>query len=228
MRTLSAIIPIAALCWLTSSVGPADMTVSVVLTAPPPPAAAIKGEASKLLSPEAKQQNSGDGDGRSSAIDKPVLHIGRGSPLPSALSGSPSARLRISDIRDGAAVLTVCYTDPAQLPGAVQTLQAADIAPIPIATYRLEMVDRDVTSQAVPADDDANADDAGTEKRDAVEVEVGFSMRADLSPMCVRRNGPLCEIIASRTAAAGVMNPDGMVNDSILPARLLLHLPAFV
>lgn len=200
------------------------MAVSVVLTAPPPPAAALKGEASKLVSPEAKQQNSCDGSRRRSAIDKPVLHIGRGSPLPSALSGSPSSRLRISDIRDGAAVVTVCYTDPAQLPaGTVHAFQVSEPAPIPIATYRLELVENDVKSRAVPADVDSISDGAGMEKVDEVEVEVGFSMRADLSLTCVRRGGPLCEIVASRTAATGVMNPDGISNDTMLPACLLLH-----
>lgn len=189
---------------------PAAVTVSVVLTAPPPPAAAVKGEASKLLSPEARCHNSDKTGCSPNSVDKPVLHVGRGSPLPSPMFGSPSARLRLSDVKDGAAVLTVGYTDPAQLPtGVVEGFHGTAIAPIPIATHRLEIVDSGMKTPAAAAGD-AISDGAGeTNEPDTREIEVGFALSADLSVICVQRNGPPCEIVASNTFTVGAMNPEG-------------------
>lgn len=203
-----------ALCYLTRA---AAVPVSVVLTAPPPPTASLKGEASKLLSPEAKRENSGSGGGVG-AIDKPVLHVGRGSALPSPASGSPSARLRISDVQNGSATLTVSYTDSAQLPAGIMSgKQIRESTVLPIATYRLDIVDSGINRQTDTSGGNANPEDSAvTEKADdaehdsASEIEVGFAIGADLNVTCLHRRGPLCEIAAVRTATPGVMHPEGI------------------
>lgn len=199
--------------------------VSAVLTAPPPPAAAAKGEASKLLNPEAKPPgqhlNRGDAarhiDYADRTVDKPVLNIGRGSPLPSPMTGSPSARLRLSDVSIGSAVLNLFYTDTSQLPTTLRTVDAssASLANMPIATYRLDIVDGDLMSKAVSEDLAADdSDDVMAEIREllASEVEYGFALGADLSVMCFQRGGPKCELVALKTAAVGVMSPDGTLS----------------
>ncbi len=147
------------------------------------------------------------------------------------MSGSPSARLWVSDVREGGAVLDVSYTDPVQLPaGVVQRTQAAPTTPIHIATYRLDIVGSDI-KPTVTVDDDATVDDSGVaskaENEVESEVEVGFAMGADLSIICVQRSGPVCEIVALKTAATGVMDPEGNGNTVLTwsPAWLLC-LPA--
>ena len=130
------------------------------------------------------------------------------------MSGSPSARLQLSDVRDGAAVLAVGYSDPAQLPTwTVQGLHGIATTPIPIATHRLELVNSGMKSPAANVDDRSADDPDNAESKmnelDTSEIEVGFALSADLNVICVQRSGPPCDIVALKTATAGAMSPEG-------------------
>jgi hypothetical protein len=101
-----------------------------------------------------------------------------------------------------------------------------------IATYRLDIVGSDTKSQTVTADDDAKADNSGMEGKSESELEseleVGFAMGADLRVICVQRSGPVCEIVALKTAATGVMDPEGIHNIILTcSGSCLLCLPCF-
>jgi hypothetical protein len=199
--------------------------LSVVLTAPPPPAAVAKGEASMLINPElcktpGQHLNRGDSVRHVKnvhlTVDKPVLNIARGSPLPSPFNGSPSVRLRLSDVNIGSAVLNLFYTDSSQLPQPAATPSDAMTS---IASYRLEIVDGDLMSKAV-SEDFAADDESMADVREllASEAEYGFVLGPDLSVACYQRSGPACELVATKTAALGVMSPTGAAHTTPSPA----------
>ena len=115
---------------------PYDM--ALVLSAPPPPAAAAKGEAAKLIDPKAVPPPAQEG-----AVDKPVLTVPRGAALPTPIGGTPSARLRLSDLLEGRASAQLLYTNQDQLPPSV----AEGTAATPVVAFTLEVADRDALSQ---------------------------------------------------------------------------------
>ena len=215
--------------------------ISVVLTAPPPPAAVAKGEASKLIDPEVTSKSPGQHLNRGDTVrhvknvdhtvDKAVLNVARGSPLPSPISGSPSVRLRLSDVNVGSAVLNLFYTDSSQLPQPVSFAEidndkhasTATDTLTSFASYRLEIVDGDLMSKGV-SEEFAADDETMAETREllASEAEYGFVLGPDLSVTCLQRSGPACELVALKTAVLGVMSPTGA--RPAMPAPQTIHI----
>ena len=122
---------------------PYDM--ALVLSAPRPPAAAAKGEAAKLIDPKAVPAPAQEG-----AVEKPVLTVARGAALPTPIGGTPSARLRLSDLLEGRASAQLLYTNQDQLPPSV----AEGAAATPLVAFTLEVADRDALSQEPAAQEE--------------------------------------------------------------------------